>query len=133
MQINFRTLVLASAAMAAVAMTSIPAMAATSGPVNLTVPFSFTVQGKTLPAGVYSVMRDDLGIHVKLENRETAQTFVWFVHYADTNPDRVVLRFEVDGQTHALQSIQCGHLETSRLTKKVKKGEDISPLIGVGQ
>ena len=131
MQINFRTLVLASAAMAVVAITSIPAMAANR--VMLTVPFSFTVQGTTLPAGDYSVTRDDLRSLVRLESKDASRGYMWFVHSADTRADRVALRFEVDGQTHALQSIQCGHSETSRLTKKAKKGENIAPLVIVGE
>jgi hypothetical protein len=131
MQINFRTLVLASAAMAAAAMTSIPAMA--SSQVMLNVPFSFTVQGNSLPAGEYFVRRDDLGSHVKLESADAKHGYMWFIHATDAKADLVSLRFEVDGQNHTLQSIRYGNRETSKLTRKAKKGEDITPLTVVGQ
>ncbi len=53
MRSKFSTFVLASATLAAVALATLPAMAETSTTLN--VPFSFTINGQSLPAGTYSV------------------------------------------------------------------------------
>jgi hypothetical protein len=119
MRINFRSLVLASAAIAATAIASVPAHAATSGATTLNVPFSFTVDGKSLPAGQYSVQRDSTGNFVRLESQDASQIFHWVARATDSSDNRVVLTFDQRGQTHALQSIQYGPLTTPRLDSKV--------------
>jgi hypothetical protein len=131
MQTKFRSLVLASAAIAAAAMTSIPAMAVTETTLN--VPFSFTVQGKTLPAGEYTIQRDDLGIFVKLQSKDASQHLSWLARAGEKNTDRVVLRFEEHGQDHVLQSVQYGRLVSPRLTAKARKGESMAPEFVVQQ
>jgi hypothetical protein len=131
MQTKFRALVLASAAIAAVAMTSIPAMALSSTTLN--VPFSFTVQGKTLPAGEYSVQRDDLGLFVELASKDASQHVTWIARAGEGDTHRVVLRFEERGQDHVLQSVQYGRLISPRLTPKPKKGETMAPEYEVQQ
>ena len=125
MQIKFSTFVLASAALAVAALTSTSAMASTAR--TLKVPFSFTVQGKTLPAGEYVVTRNDLGTMVELQSKDYSHNFSWLAEATGTAADRVALRFDVDGQDHILRSIQFGRLESTQLTRKVKKGEDITP------
>jgi hypothetical protein len=131
MQTKFRAFALASAAIAVAAMTSIPAMAVRATTLN--VPFSFTVQGKTLPAGEYSVQRDDFGNFVKLESKDATQHITWIAHSDDTDNSRVVLRFEEHGQDHILQSVQFGRLMSPRLTPKPKKGENMTPEFVVQQ
>jgi len=131
MQTKFKSLVLASAAITAVAMTSIPAMALSATILN--VPFSFTVQGKTLPAGEYSIQRDDLGIFVKLQSKDASQHLSWIARAGDFDNSRVVLRFEEHGQEHVLQSVQYGRLASPRLTPKPKKGENMAPEFVVQQ
>jgi hypothetical protein len=125
MQTKFRSFVLASAAIAAIAMTSIPAMAVSATTLN--VPFSFTAQGKTLPAGRYSVERDDLGMFVKLQSQDASQHITWVARAGEGSPDSVILRFEAHGQEHILQSVQYGRLVSPRLTSKARKGENMAP------
>lgn len=125
MQTRFRSLILASAAIAAAAMSSIPAMAVIT--TSLNVPFSFTVQGEAFPAGEYSVQRDDLGNFVKLQSKDASLHHSWLARAGETSPDRVVLRFEEHGQQHVLQSVQYGRLVSPRLTGKGKKGENMAP------
>jgi hypothetical protein len=131
MQTKFRSLVLASTAIAAVAMTSIPAMAVSATTLN--VPFSFTVGGKTLPAGEYSIQRDDLGMFVRLASKDDSQHLSWIARAGDTDNRRVVLRFEEHGLEHVLQSVQYGRLVSPRLTAKAKKGENMAPEFVVQQ
>jgi hypothetical protein len=131
MRSKFSTLVLASAALAAVALTTIPAVA--SATTTLNVPFSFTVNGRSLPAGAYSVQRDDSGNFVRLQGRDPSQNFVWVASPATIKGDRVVLKFDSQGQTHVLQSIQYGPVITTRLDRKTRKTEDVSPQDMPGQ
>ena len=124
MQFNFGKLALASAAMAVLSVASLPAMAESA---TLKVPFNFTVGAKECPAGVYSVQRDSSGNLVTLQSKETSQIFTWIAGiYTDTNPRKVILKFDADGQDHALRSVQYGQVVTGRLDKKSRKTEDIS-------
>lgn len=128
MRFKFPTLILAPAVLAAAALAINPAMAETK---TLKIPFSFTVEGKSLPAGLYTVQRDHPGSFVKLQSMDLSQSFTWLASPSATKTDRVILHFEEQGQTHVLQSVQYGALETPRLTKNIKgiKGviEEISP------
>jgi hypothetical protein len=128
MRSRFSTFVLASTALAA-ALATLPAVAATSTTLN--VPFSFTVGGKILPAGEYSVERDRN--FVRLQGKDSSQRFTWIAAPAATEEHKVVLKFDPQGQTHALQSIQYGPLVTSILNKKSRKGEEMSPQYMPGQ
>ena len=128
MQSKFSTFVLASTALAA-ALATLPAVAATSTTLN--VPFSFTVGGKILPAGEYSVERD-LNF-VRLKGKDGSQRFTWIAVPAAAEENKVVLKFDPQGQTHALQSIQYGPLVTSTVDRKSKKAEEVSPQYTPGQ
>jgi hypothetical protein len=125
MRSKFSSLVLASAALAAVALASIPVVGETSTTLN--VPFSFTVGGQSLPAGTYSVQRDSSGNFLKFQGKDASHSFVWLASPGATRGDRVVLKFEGQGQTHVLQSVQFGPLVTNRLDKKKRSTEDLSP------
>ena len=131
MQMNLRTLVLASAAMAAAALTSIPAVAAITGATTLHVPFSFTADGKILSAGDYTVKRD--GDIVRLQSADASQNFAWVTIGAPGNDGRVVLSFTDNGQMHALETVQYEAVVTPRLTRHSRKAEDISPQYVVGR
>ncbi len=131
MRIRFNALVLASAALAAVALSTIPAMASTTK--TVTVPFSFTVDGKSLPAGEYLIQRDDTQHFVGLQSRDASHNFLWIASPSATKTDRVILKFNPQGETHSLESIQFGPLVTSRLNRKSKKTEDVSPQFTPGQ
>lgn len=125
------TFVLASAVLAAVALSTIPAEATTSK--TLTVPFSFTVNGKNLPAGNYYVVRDDSRNYVGLLSKDSSQSFLWIASPCATPTDRVILKFGSQGETHVLQSIQYGPMVTPRLDRKSRKTEDVSPQSAPGQ
>lgn len=102
MRFKLGTLILA---LAAVALATIPAVAATS--TILKVPFSFTVDGKECPAGLYSVQRDSSPNMVRLQSKDASQSFTWIAgSSAATKGDRVILSFDQLGQTHVLRSIQ---------------------------
>jgi hypothetical protein len=131
MRSKFSALVLASAALAAVGLATIPAVAATSTAVN--VPFSFTVGGHCLPAGLYSVQQDLSGNILRLQARDGSQSFVSIAIPSEINEDRTVLRFNTVGQTHVLESIRFGPLVTPRLDRKTRRTEDLSPQIMPGQ
>jgi hypothetical protein len=126
----FRNFVLAPAVMAAAALATNTATAEI-----LKVPFSFTVNGKNCPAGVYSVQREVSHNLVTLTSRETSQTFTWVVAPGDPAPtdSAVILRFNELGDTHALRSVQYGPLITSRLDKNTKQTEHMPTRIVQGQ
>ena len=128
MRSMFSTFVLASTALAA-ALSTLPAVAETSTTLN--VPFSFTVGGKILPAGEYSVERDRN--FVRLKGKDGSQRFTWIAVPAAAEENKVVLKFDPQGQTHALQSIQYGPLVTSTVDRKSKKAEEVSPQYTPGQ
>jgi hypothetical protein len=129
MQSKFGTFVLASAVMAAAAFSTIPAQAATSGATTVNVPFSFTVHGKSLPAGEYRVQWDGASNFVTLSNRDAVQSFVWYPSETATVDNRVTMKFVEDGQGQALQAIQYGALTTPKLVRKTNRNEDVSPRI----
>lgn len=131
MKIKFSTLVLASAALAAAALTTIPAMAATTTTLN--VPFSFTVNGHSLPAGQYSVQRDTSGNFLRLQGKDGSENFLWVAAATSGDTGRVILRFDEQGQTHALHSVQYGPAVTTRLDRKTRKHEGVAPQYMPGQ
>jgi hypothetical protein len=132
MRSKLGTLTLASVALAAVALSTIPAMAATT--TTFKVPFSFTVDGKDCPAGIYSVQRDSLSKTVTLQSKNAPRGFIWVAAWAPSDDsNRVTLKFDAEGQTHALRSVQFGPLVTARLDKKTRKIEDVSAQIEPGQ
>jgi hypothetical protein len=104
-------------------------VAATS--TTLKVPFSFTIDGKILPAGEYSVQRDR--DFVRLKGKDAGESFVWVAAPSATWEDKVILKFEPVGQTQALQSVQYGPLVTNTLDRKSKKAEEMSPQFMPGQ
>lgn len=81
------------------------------------VPFSFTIDGKLCPAGVYRVKSDNGNSAVTLVGRDSSKTFSWVVTPVTgaDDPNRVVLRFNQAGTDHTLRSIQYGTQSTSRL------------------
>jgi hypothetical protein len=114
-------LVAALVATSAAALTAVPAHA----DARVKVPFSFTVNGKVCPAGIYRVKSDRENNAVTLIGRDSAKTFSWVVvpTSASENPNRVVLQF--DKSNHALRSIQYGAESTSRLdTQRHESDED---------
>lgn len=117
-----RNFVLTPAVMAAAALATNTAMAE----IILKVPFSFTVDGKNCPAGVYSIQWESThGNLVTLKSKGVPQSFTWIVGPGDPAPGdtAVVLRFDELGETHALRSVQYGSQITSRLDTKTNQAE----------
>jgi len=50
-----------------------------------------------------------------------------------TRSDRVILRFEPQGETHVLESVQSGPLVTRILNRKSRTTEDVSAQEASGQ
>ena len=124
---------LASAALAAVALAAIPAVAATTT-TNLKVPFSFTVNGKECPAGVYSIQRNAVASTVVLQARDSSRSFIWIAGPSETTKTgSVVLSFDQIGETHVLRSVQSGSLLTHRLDKGTMKNEAETVQVTPGQ
>jgi hypothetical protein len=109
-----RNFVVAPAAMAAAALATNTAMAET-----LKVPFTFTVNGKNFPAGIYLVKRQNSQNLVTLISKDASQSFTWVAAPGDPGPTdtAVTLRFSELGERHALRSVQYGPLITPRLDK----------------
>ncbi|MGA2046741.1 MAG: hypothetical protein ABSG96_03570 [Terracidiphilus sp.] len=131
MRSKLSTFVLASAALAAAALSTIPAMASTATTLN--VPFRFTVDGKNLPAGKYMVVREDGHDFVRLKSVDSSYSFVWMASPNASRSDRVILKFEPQGETHVLESVQSGPLVTRILNRKSKTTEDVSAQEAPGQ
>jgi len=131
MKNTLKTLVLAPAVLAAAVLASNVA----SAEALVKVPFNFTVAGKVCPAGLYSVDRDNIGTMVTLRSKDAPRSFSWVVTPGDPAPtdSRVVLRFDAQGQTHALRNVQYGSVITSRLDKKTVDTERVPALIVQGQ
>ena len=124
MKSNLFSRILASVVLTAAAVTAIPAMAATS---TIKVPFNFTIDGKTCPAGEYSVNLNPMSKLVKLQSLTSPNSFIWPVRDADQNTGSVVLKFDEQSQTHVLRSIQYGSVVTSQLDNiKNGKTQDVS-------
>ena len=128
MRSKFSIFVLASTALAAT-LATLPAVAETSTTLN--VPFSFTIGGKILPAGEYSVARDRN--FVRLQCKDGSQRFTWIAAPSATEEKKVILKFDPQGQTHALQPVQYGPLVATTLDKKSRKAEEMSPQSMPGQ
>jgi hypothetical protein len=119
MRFPIRKIFLAPAVLAASALATSSALAAT--PVQ--VPFSFTVAGKTCPAGNYTVFTGPLSNTVRLVNQDSSRNFVWIVEPGDPQPTdhRVILTFDTRGDGHELRTVQLGNRVTSRLDKPSKE------------
>ncbi len=83
----------------------------------LNVPFSFTVAGQTMPAGIYTVQNDNLHNVVVFRNQAATKSFTYALRPGDPAPteSHVTLKFESAGDSHILRSIRVGSKETSRL------------------
>ena len=115
-------IVLAPAVMVAVALAANVAKAEAT----IKVPFSFVAEGKTFPAGLYSVSRDEKSHgFVTLAAKGLPQSITCLLAPGTPGPtdEKVALTFDLIGQTHVLQSIQYGPMITARLDKKMLASE----------
>lgn len=84
---------------------------------TLKVPFSFTVSGQAMPAGVYRVQGDTFHNLVILRNQDGSKSFAYALRPGDAqaNQVHVALKFESLGASHTLRGIQYGWKMASRL------------------
>ena len=84
---------------------------------TITVPFSFTANGDTFPAGAYTVQEDMQASVVTLHEVNGTKAIKFAVGPGDPSPtdNRVVLRFETKGDEHVLESVQYASKITARL------------------
>jgi hypothetical protein len=131
MRSTLRNLILASAAVAVAAITANSAMAQST----VDVPFNFSVAGKVLPAGSYTVDRGGFGSTVMLRSNKTAQAFSWILAPGEPAPNdtSVVLRFDETGKSYALRTVQYGAMITPRLDKKTWETEHLPAQIVLGR
>lgn len=123
--------ILSSAVIALAALATTPAQAEAT----LNVPFSFTIAGKTCPAGHYSVQHDSTGNFVILRNQDLSQTYSWILAPGAPEPNKgkIAMRFDSFGETHALRSIQIGSMITRRLDKTSKAAEHSTAGLSLGR
>jgi hypothetical protein len=84
---------------------------------TLKVPFSFTVAGQSMPAGVYTISQGTDRNIVMLKSMDASKAFSAVLVPGDPSPNdtRVALKFDQSGNGHILKSIQYGGRSTSRL------------------
>jgi hypothetical protein len=85
------------------------------------VPFTFVVKGRSFPAGSYDIMMDSSQSFITLASRSTSRKSVLMtLAPADPAQAPAVLKFEVAGAVHSLESIQMGARSTSNLIPRSK-------------
>jgi hypothetical protein len=114
-------MVLAPALVAAAVVTPQLASAAV-----LHVPFAFSVNGQTLPAGDYTVHPELGGNSVVLASPDYKKQFNWLLSSGDPDPgsSKIAMLFDSTDSGYALRSIQYKSLVTSRIDKKAHLNED---------
>ncbi len=124
-----RSLVLAPVVLAAIVVTTTSAKAET----RVNVPFTFTVDGKTCPAGKYIVVRDPSHNFVTLMGEKAHVGFNWILSpgTAPAKDSNLTLSFDKQDESYALESIQFGSLTTHRLDKQ-SKGPEHRTVVNVG-
>jgi hypothetical protein len=132
MRSTLRNLVLAPVVLAAAALAANTAMAAEA---NFNVPFKFSVAGKICPAGAYRINEDSIHGMVTLRSVDASHSFTWLIRAGDPEPGdkHVTLRFDQQGESFALQSVQYHSLITARLDKAGPKSEHKAVTVIEGQ
>lgn len=115
MQINLKSIVVSSVVFCATA-----AFAANQARVN--VPFGFTAQGQSYPAGSYEVSLDANHDFVTMaSNTDASKHITWNVGPADAASAPAVVRFDHVGAGYELKNIQIGEHVTPVLDKNVQQ------------
>jgi hypothetical protein len=111
MRITTRAVILATASLCATA-----AFAADKAVVN--VPFNFVSKGESFPAGQYIATLDSNDSVLALTSATNPRVSAhWTAGPADFNPsdEKLTLKFDDQGDSHALRTVQLGPRITSRL------------------
>ncbi len=115
MQINFKAIAFSSIAFCATA-----AFAANQARVD--VPFSFTAEGQSYPAGSYDVALDANHNVVTMASKTDATKHIsWTVGPAEAANAPAVIKFDHVGADYALKTIQVGDHVTPVLDKNVQQ------------
>ncbi len=124
MKLTLKTLVVPAVALCATA-----AFAANVARVD--VPFSFTAQGQSYPAGSYEVTTDANHNFVTLANEtDASKHLTWLVGPADTSKMPTVVTFDEAGNGYSLKTVQIGNRITPNLDSKSKVGISATTSIG---
>ncbi len=124
MQITFKSFVLTSAAFCATA-----AFAANQARVD--VPFSFTSQNQSYPAGSYEVALDaNHNFVTMVSETDATKHLTWSVGPVDAAKSPAVVRFDRIGAEYALRNIQLGDKVTPNLDTPSKRGISATTSIG---
>lgn len=124
MQIAVKSLVFSSAVFCAAA-----AFAANQARVE--VPFSFTAQGQSYPAGSYEVSLDANHNFVTMASKlDAAKHITWSVGPAEAAKTPAVVRFDATSGSYSLKTIQVGVSVTPVLDKDVKAPVSATTSIG---
>jgi hypothetical protein len=115
MQINLKSIVVSSVVFCATA-----AFAANHALVN--VPFSFTAEGQSYPAGSYDVSLDSNHNFVTMASKTDATKHIsWNVEPADEAKAPAIVKFDRVGADYSLKTIQMGERVTPVLDKDVQQ------------
>ncbi len=124
MKFTLKTLVVPAVTLCATA-----ALAANLARVD--VPFSFTAQGQSYPAGRYEVTTDMNRNFVTLANEaDASKHLTWLVEPADAAKMPTVVTFDQAGDAHYLKTVQMGDRITPNLDPKAKVGISATTSIG---
>jgi len=124
MKFTFKTLVIPAVTLCATA-----AFAANLARVD--VPFGFTAQGQSYPAGRYDVATDTNHNSVTLVNEaDASKHLTWLVGPADAAKMPAVMTFDQAGSTYSLKTVQIGNKITPNIESKSKAGISATTSIG---
>jgi hypothetical protein len=95
------------------------------------VPFSFTAQGQSYPAGSYLVSTDmNHGFITLASKADASKHLIWSVEPADAAMAPTVVTFDQAGNAYSLKTIQLGDKITPNLEPKSKVGISATTSIG---
>lgn len=115
MQINLKSMVVSSVVFCATA-----AFAANQAQVS--VPFGFTAQGQSYPAGSYQVSLDESHNFVTMSDKMDASKHIsWNVGPADAANAPAIVKFDHIGAGYELKTIQIGEHVTPVLDKNIQQ------------
>jgi hypothetical protein len=115
MQVNFKSIAVSSVVFCATA-----AFAANQARVN--VPFGFTAEGQSYPAGAYEVDLDANHNIVTMASKTDATKHIsWMVGPAEAASTPAVIKFDHVGADYALKTIQIGEHVTPVLDKNIQQ------------
>jgi len=91
------------------------------------VPFEFKAAGKVFPAGTYNIEKDSTLNSVTLYNKETAEGITMLVGPGapDPNDSAISLKFDQDGESRILRTVQYGSQITSRLDRRQSEADHL--------